>query len=259
MTVLGHIAGIPVEETILGILPLGVVGIGAIAYAARTRARGLRRSAARRFSALRALTSSKSGREPFNATAAGRLAPGATQASQSPRSGRRPDQVIQWNQEMLQLLAVPGAQPPTIHPSRTMAITQLAVDDAVDAILGGSRPYLPRARAPIVRASPDAAAASAARTRCSRSLPSQVQAIDARFQDSISQIGVRTARPRGHPRRRASRRSDPGAPRQRRLERPAAAVHAAGRPGEYQLTPPLFLQPVFTQLGRRSRRSCSRA
>ena len=64
MTVLGHIAGIPVEETILGMLPFGVVGIGAIAYTVRTRARGLRRFAARRFSALRALTSSKSGREP---------------------------------------------------------------------------------------------------------------------------------------------------------------------------------------------------
>ena len=63
MTVMAHIAGIPVEETILGVLPLGVVGIGAIAYAVRTRARGLRRFAERRLSALRGLTRSKSARE----------------------------------------------------------------------------------------------------------------------------------------------------------------------------------------------------
>ncbi len=51
-------------------------------------------------------------------------------ARQSARYGTRaattaaqPDQVIQWNQELLQLVQVPGAQPATIHPTRTLAIT----------------------------------------------------------------------------------------------------------------------------------------
>ena len=48
------------------------------------------------------------------------------------------DQVVQWNEEMLLLLQVPGAQPATIHPTRTMAITQLSVYDAVNAIERGA-------------------------------------------------------------------------------------------------------------------------
>lgn len=41
-----HIAGIPVEETLLGFAPLGVAGVGALlAYASR-RARGWRHPAA---------------------------------------------------------------------------------------------------------------------------------------------------------------------------------------------------------------------
>src|SRR5258708_2473239 len=52
-----------------------------------------------------------------------------------------PDQVIQWNQQLLTLLQLPGAQPATIHPTRTLAITQLAVYNAVNAIEGGYAPY----------------------------------------------------------------------------------------------------------------------
>jgi hypothetical protein len=90
----------------------------------------------------------------------------------------QPDQVIQWNQEMLQLLQAPGAQPATIHPTRTMAITQLAVYDAVNAIERQSKPYLFHERASR-DASPAAAAASAARTSLVALLPSQQPAIDA--------------------------------------------------------------------------------
>jgi hypothetical protein len=35
----GHIAGIPVEETLLSVAPIGAVGIGAVACAARGRLR----------------------------------------------------------------------------------------------------------------------------------------------------------------------------------------------------------------------------
>jgi hypothetical protein len=43
MILLGHIAGIPVEETLLGLAPAGAVGIGAMVYAVRGRAGRLRR------------------------------------------------------------------------------------------------------------------------------------------------------------------------------------------------------------------------
>ena len=55
-----------------------------------------------------------------------------------------------------QLLQAPGAQPATIHPTRTMAITQLASMDAVNAIERQSEPYLFHERASR-EASPDAA------------------------------------------------------------------------------------------------------
>src|SRR5438105_4473798 len=103
-------------------------------------------------------------------------------------SSPRPDQVLEWNEEMLRLLQTPGAQPATVHPTRTMAITQLSVLDAVDAIIGGFEPYGFRLPAPH-DASPEAAAAAAARTALLALLPSQRQAIEAKFQESLKQIG----------------------------------------------------------------------
>ena len=71
-----------------------------------------------------------------------------SKGSRAAPSTAPPDQVIQWNQELLQLLSVAGAQPATIHPTRTLAITQLAVYDAVNAIEGGSAPYRFHGKAP---------------------------------------------------------------------------------------------------------------
>jgi hypothetical protein len=161
-----------------------------------------------------------------------------------PRSAQ-PDQVIQWNQELLQLLQVPGAQPATVHPTRTMAITQLAVYDAVNAIVGGHEPFLFQPRAPR-GASPDAAAAAAAHAALLALLPSQQQAIDAKFQDSLSQIG-------SGPRVEQGVRVGEQAAREILAARandgsnatPPPFVPQSG-PGEYQLTPPNFQQPVFT-------------
>jgi hypothetical protein len=46
--ILGHIAGIPVEETLLGLAPVGAVGVGAVIYAVRGRLERLRQLIARR-------------------------------------------------------------------------------------------------------------------------------------------------------------------------------------------------------------------
>src|ERR1700729_829713 len=72
-----------------------------------------------------------------------------------------PDQVVQWNQVLQQVLVAPGAQPASIHPTRTMAITQIAVYDAVNGILGGGQPFVVDIRGPR-GASADAAAATPA-------------------------------------------------------------------------------------------------
>ena len=180
----------------------------------------------------------------FSATAEARLQRGEHMRVVVPRSVE-PDQVIQWNQELLQLLAVPGAQPPTIHPTRTLAITQLAVYDAVDAIVGGGRPYLPQPRAD-EHASADAAAAAAAHTALLALLPSQQQAIDAKFQDSLAQIG---SGPRVNEGIRVGERAAEQILTARAGDGSSAMpppFTALAAPGEYQLTPPAFQQPVFT-------------
>ncbi len=51
-----------------------------------------------------------------------------------------PDQVIQWNRILLGILRTPGAQPATIHPTRSMAILHAAVYDAVNAIAKTNAP-----------------------------------------------------------------------------------------------------------------------
>ena len=167
-----------------------------------------------------------------------------TGSAHASSDARQPDQVIQWNRTLLQILQTPGAQPASVHPTRSMAIVHLAIYDAVNAIRGGHAPYLvshaPRS------ASPDAAAAAAAHTALLSLFPNQQSVIDAKFQDSLSQIGggahVRQGIRVGKEAANAilAARADDGSD-----STPPVFVPQSG-PGEYQLTPPNFKQPVFT-------------
>lgn len=158
-----------------------------------------------------------------------------------------PDQVVQWNQELLTLLQTPGAQPATIHPTRTLAITQLAVEDAVSAIDRNATPYRFRGRAP-ESASASAAVAAAARTALVALLPSQQSAIDAAYQNSLAAIGsgphVEEGIRVGEQAADAvlDARANDGA-----ATTPAPYMPQPG-PGEYQLTPPSFAAAGFTQV-----------
>ena len=157
-----------------------------------------------------------------------------------------PDEVIQWNRELLTLLQVPGAQPATIHPTRTMAIVQLAVYDAIDGIQGGHRLYV-RGSPASARASASAAVAAAARTSLLALLPTQRQAIDATYENSLAQLGSSSAVTRGiEVGDRAANavlaaRADDGS------AVPAPAFVPGSGPGAYQATPPKFSAPVFGQ------------
>jgi PAP2 superfamily len=157
-----------------------------------------------------------------------------------------PDEVIQWNQELQKVLVAPGAQPASIHPTRTLAITQIAVCDAVNGILGGGRPLVVDLRGPR-SASADAAAAAAARTVLDALLPSQQPTIDAFFQSSLVQLGSGEHVDRGlrfgtevAEAVLADRVGDGAA------ATPPVFTPLVG-PGEYQLTPPAFAAAGFTQ------------
>jgi PAP2 superfamily len=160
-----------------------------------------------------------------------------------------PDQVVQWNQVLQKVLVAPGAQPSSIHPTRTMAITQIAVYDAVNGILRHDRPLLVDLRGPR-DASADAAAASAAHTALDALLPSQATTIDASFATSMAQLRDSRAVRRGFAfgasvaRAVLAARADDGA-----TMTPPVFAPIAG-PGNYQLTPPTFGPAGFTQTAR---------
>src|SRR5713101_40294 len=68
--------------------------------------------------------------------------------------------VIAWNKELLHIVQTPGAQPATVHPTRSFAILHAAIYDAVVSITRDAPPYLISVSAPS-SARADAAAAEA--------------------------------------------------------------------------------------------------
>ncbi|MBV8948790.1 MAG: vanadium-dependent haloperoxidase [Solirubrobacterales bacterium] len=180
------------------------------------------------------------------AFARGRKSAHRTSSGRTLAAADTSDQVIQWNQELQKVLVAPGAQPASIHPTRTMAIAQIAVYDAVNGILGRGQPLLVDVHAPR-RASADAAVASAARTALDALLPSQQPTIDAFFQSSLAEFGSNERVDRGilYGARVAdailAARQNDGATSTAPVFTPLTG------PGEYQLTPPAFAPAGFTQ------------
>ncbi|MFF3073423.1 vanadium-dependent haloperoxidase [Kitasatospora sp. NPDC057904] len=154
-----------------------------------------------------------------------------------------PDQVLVWNQELSTVLVAPGAQPATIQPTRTMAITQLAVYHAVKTVEGGHS-------SPQSDTSAQAAAAAAAHAALVALLPTQKPALDAKFQESLAQLGS------GTPVRQGIQVGEEAAKEvlDERADDGSATVvppyQPQPGPGEYQITPPNNPTPVFTGWGK---------
>lgn len=159
-------------------------------------------------------------------------------------SSSQPDQVIQWNRTLLQVLQTPGAQPATVHPTRSMAIVHLAIYDAVNAIVGAHAPYL--ALPAPHSASPEAAAAAAAHSTLLSLFPTQRPVIEAKFQDSLSQIGTGERVRRGIQVGNAAANAILAARANDGSAGTSTVFVPQSGPGEYQLTPPNSQPPVFT-------------
>jgi membrane-associated phospholipid phosphatase len=181
--------------------------------------------------------------------AAGSLAVAGTVARADAPTSAAADpfnQVIQWNRVLLGILNTPGAQPATVHATRSLAILHAAIYDAVDSIERTSAPYLVSIKAPR-RASPDAAAAAAGYMVLANLYPSQQEPVAAQFASSLAQVpngyhkyeGVRVGEAVANA--LLALRSDDGS------GLPQPAFTAGAQPGDYQPTPPAFAQPVFTQ------------
>jgi hypothetical protein len=155
--------------------------------------------------------------------------------------------VVQWNRTLLQIVRTAGAQPATVHPTRSFAMLHAAIYDAVNAIDRTHQPYLVRLSGVSRTASQDAAAAAAGHEVLVTLYPLFGAQLDGQLQQSLAQVpdgakktdGIRI----GHDVADSilARRSNDGSAAQ-----PIPFVFG-NTPGGYQSTPPNFpLQPQFT-------------
>ena len=177
------------------------------------------------------------------ALAAANLAPAMAQAT------KPVSQVVQWNQTLLVIVRTPGAQPATIHPTRSFAIMHAAIYDAVNAIDGTHKPYLVRLSASHF-ASQEAAAAAAAHEVLVKLYPSFQATLDTQFQQALAQLpkggqadGIKIGNTVAD--RILALRANDGS------NNPPARYVFGNAPGDYQSTPPNFPpQPQFTSWSR---------
>src|SRR5258708_18331364 len=98
------------------------------------------------------------------------------------------NQVLQWNKTLLAIVRTPGAQPATIHPTRSFALMHAAIYDAVNAIDESHKPYLVHLTGVSPNASQDAAADQAAYDVLVGLYPKLQTTLDTQLQQSLAQI-----------------------------------------------------------------------
>jgi membrane-associated phospholipid phosphatase len=179
-------------------------------------------------------------------TAVAAFAPNSGNKAESPRAdGRSGEIVVAWNQELLHIVQTPGAQPATIHPTRSFAILHGAIYDSVVSITKDDAPYLFSVQAKR-GARIDAAAAQAGHDALLALYPKFQPELDAQLAAELSAI------PDGKPKEQGTQVGRDVAARllALRADDGSAATPPAfvpgGQPGDYRPTPPAFPAPVFT-------------
>jgi membrane-associated phospholipid phosphatase len=156
--------------------------------------------------------------------------------------------VVDWNQELIAIAGSPGAQPATVHTTRSLAILQAAEYDAVTSITRQDPPYLFSVPAPR-DARPDAAADQAAHDVLTALYPSMKTGLDSMLLGELAVI------PDGQGKRDGILVGAAVAERLIELRsRDGSAVTPppfvpGSQPGDYRSTPPNFPAPVFTNWG----------
>jgi membrane-associated phospholipid phosphatase len=170
----------------------------------------------------------------------------AAQQAMTPGSGQL---VVDWNTELLKIVKTAGAQPPTVHPTRSFALLHAAVYDAVVSIIHVDAPYAFDVAAP-VGSRPDAAANQAAHDVLASLYPSFSAELDSQLASELAQLPAGPSREAGVDvgarvaTLMLALRADDGS------ARPAPPYVAGNLPGDYQVTPPnVGKQPAFTGWG----------
>lgn len=155
---------------------------------------------------------------------------------------------VDWNQELLTIEQTPGAQPATVHPTRSFALLNTAIYDSVVSITRADSPYQLRVEAPrFARA--DAAAEQSAHDILLSLFPSFAPQLNQLLATQLGSIPDSPAKKAGL--RVGSRtanillalRANDGS-----ANTPSPFV-PGNQPGDYQLTPPNFAPAVFTKWG----------
>ena len=169
--------------------------------------------------------------------------PSSTNANQSVNP------VLEWNRTLLVIVRTPGAQPATVHSTRSFAILHAAIYDSVNNIVGGFTPYLVRLLDVSRQTSQVAAVDQASHDVLLALYPAFQPGLDAELQQDLAQI------PEGKPKSDgvaigqtvaseilASRANDGSGV-------PPPAFNSKNVPGFYQPTPPDLTPADFTQWG----------
>lgn len=191
---------------------------------------------------------------PAKAASAGRPANVVNGPPSSPFAPGSGKPIVDWNKTLIAILSTPGAQPATIHPTRSLAILQAAEYDAVVSVTRVGRPYLFRVRVH-GPASAAAAADQAAHDVLTGLYPAQASVADSQLATQLSAIPDGRAKARGvatghavADRLLAIRSADGSA-----LIPPPFVPGT--KPGDYQPTPP-NMTPRSSTTGAISPRSC---
>jgi len=183
------------------------------------------------------------------ASAAATITTGNSKTSPPPAGGASGAIVVDWNRELLQIVLTPGAQPTTVHPTRSFAILHAAIYDSVVSITKDGPSYLFSVPAPR-GARVDAAAAEAGHDALVALYPN----LNPKLQAAVDQLlaGELAAIPDGTSKQQGINVGDEVAARllAGRANDGSAATPppfvAGTQPGDFRPVPPSFAAPVFT-------------
>src|SRR5215469_2339782 len=108
--------------------------------------------------------------------------------NQVPQGPHAINPVIEWNRALLVIVRTPGAQPKTVHSTRSFAIMHAAIYDAVNAIDRKHTPYLIRLSYVSPSASQEAAADAAAHEVLIALYPAFKTQLDAQLRQLLAEI-----------------------------------------------------------------------
>ena len=178
-------------------------------------------------------------------TTSGTPAPATGGIADAPGSGQS---VIDWNKQLITILGTAGAQPATIHPTRSFAMLQAAEYDAVVAVTKQGTPY----RATVAAAAdarPDVAADQAAHDVLADLYPTMRPALDGLLSTQLAAVPDGAAKQDGI----AVGQSAAAQVVDLRAGDGSAGAAKPFTPGTgagaYQPTPPKFAAPMYTGWG----------